>query len=239
MKSRVAIIAALPREIRRLTRNWKQGEKVSRPGLSLYTSDNAIVVCGGIGGAQAELAALTALNCGPVHRLVSVGWAGGLRPAMKSGTVDRPRRVVDAASGESYETGEAGAVLVTAPAVANIQEKSRLAQEFSADLVDMEAAAVARVAQSRGIAFLAIKAVSDEHDFELPGMERFVDGEGRFREAAFAAHVALRPWLWKNVIRMACGSAEAAHNLCRELEEHLKWDKRAWDNISIDDRNKT
>ena len=48
--------------------------------------------------------------------------------------------------------------LATSPKVADEAEKRRLASTYKADLVDMEAAAVARLAAMRGIPFYASKA---------------------------------------------------------------------------------
>ena len=50
----------------------------------------------------------------------------------------------------------------------------------------MEAAAVAAVAQERGIEFAAVKAISDELDFVMPPVGRFVDADGKFETARFA-----------------------------------------------------
>ena len=85
----------------------------------------------------------------------------------------------------------------------------------------MEAAAVARIARARNIPFAAIKAISDEFDFELPGLERFSTPTGQFRERAFAAHAALRPWLWLRVAKMARSSSLAARNLCTAIAAEI------------------
>ena len=57
-------------------------------------------------------------------------------------------------------------------AVADAAQKTKLAQAYAAAAVDMEAAAVAAAAQARGIVFGATKVISDELDFEMPGIGR-------------------------------------------------------------------
>jgi adenosylhomocysteine nucleosidase len=229
LKSRIAIVAALEREVRPLTRNWKREAAVD--GVTVYSSEKAIVAYAGIGAERAEVATGVALSYGPVHQVISVGWAGALHEGIHSGAVQKVGSVIDARNGQVFETYEANGngghstVLVTLDHVASAREKKRLHDKLSADLVDMEAAAVARVAERRGIPFLAVKAVSDDHEFDFPGMEKFTTPEGRFREAAFAAYVALRPALWKSVARMASQSAIAAKNLCSELERYLAWEE--------------
>src|SRR5258707_6852349 len=66
---------------------------------------------------------------------------------------------------------------------------------FRSSIVDMEAAAVAQGAETRGVSFGALKVVSDEAAFAMPPVHGFVAPDGKFRTASFAAHVAIRPWL--------------------------------------------
>jgi adenosylhomocysteine nucleosidase len=225
LKSRVAIIAAMEREIRPLVRGWKL--KLREAGVVVYSSEDAVAAFAGIGARRATLAAEAALSFGPVHQVVSVGWAGGLHAELQTGVVQHISVVIDGATGEAFATEvfdrsrNEPTILVSSESVASVEEKRRLREMFRADLVDMEAAAVARVARASGIQFGAIKAVSDEHDFELAGMEQFSTPDGQFREGDFAAYVALRPIFWKPVVRLAKSSAKAARNLCGELERYL------------------
>ena len=90
----------------------------------------------------------------------------------------------------------------------------------------MEAAAVARAAQAHDITFVGLKAISDEADFEMPPLERFVTGDGQFRTSAFAGFVALRPWLWLRVFQLARNSNKAAAALCEWLEQYNRRTRR-------------
>jgi hypothetical protein len=112
-------------------------------------------------------------------------------------------------------------VLVTTDHVASAEDKRRLRRAYSGDLVDMEAAAVAQFARRSGIAFSAIKAISDGFDLDLPCLGKFTTSEGQFRQGGFAAYVALRPGLWKPVIRLARDSSTAARNLSIAVEQYL------------------
>jgi adenosylhomocysteine nucleosidase len=97
-----------------------------------------------------------------------------------------------------------------------------LAESYGAQAVDMEAAAVARGAQARGVRFMAVKAISDESAFVMPSMDRFVDSDGQFRGTGFAASVAVRPWLWSKVFCLARNSARASRALCAELARYIQ-----------------
>jgi adenosylhomocysteine nucleosidase len=218
--SRIAIIAALPREVASLVagKHWRR-EAGTSPDVFVWTHEKAVVALAGMGEPRASLAVNAALATGPVEELVSVGWVGACAPGMPVGTIARPSTVISASTGERFTCREGdGSVLATVTTFAGTEEKRRLHATYGASTVEMEAAAVARLALAHRLSFRAIKAVSDASNFEIPGIERFYTSEGQFREAAFGAYVALRPKLWRPVVTMAKGSKFAAEQLCRELE---------------------
>jgi hypothetical protein len=110
---------------------------------------------------------------------------------------------------------------VTYAAVAEPEQKKRLAQAYEAVAVDMEAASVAQSAQVNGVEFAALKAISDTADFQMPPTDRFVSSDGQFREARFALFVALRPWLWARTIALGRNSATATQALCEAIKRYL------------------
>jgi hypothetical protein len=135
--------------------------------------------------------------------------------------VFEPRQVINAGDSTRSDTGSGNGNMVSTATIADAQQKIRLRQAYGARAVDMEAAAVAQGAQARGVAFGAIKAISDAADFELPAMDRYVTPEGKFRSGAFAAHIALRPWLWGKTLALARNSSKASRALCDALERYL------------------
>ena len=229
-KSRPVIIAALPREIASLVarRGWRADEKLLARKIHLFEHEDAIVACAGMGAHRASLAVEAALSLSPASELISVGWAGSCTDWYHVGDVIRANIVVDAKTGERYFTEEKGQskrgqeTVVTVASPASAKEKLRLGLSYAAAAVDMEAAAVARIARARELPFYAIKAISDDADFELPNMQRFTTPDGQFREAAFGLHVALRPALWKLVLTLAKSSKLAAQHLCAEIEAHIQ-----------------
>jgi hypothetical protein len=52
----------------------------------------------------------------------------------------------------------------------------------------------------------------------LPEMESFIK-DNKFRTTCFAFHIALRPWLWLHVYRLARNTQLASENLCAWLRE--------------------
>jgi adenosylhomocysteine nucleosidase len=157
----------------------------------------------------------------------SAGYAGALDPAIGIGQVMRPARVIHVGDGSSASIAGGEGVLVTASGVASPAQKQKLRESFGAQAVDMEASAVAHAAEARGIEFAAIKAISDEFEFEFPAPDRFVDSEGRFLEMRFALFVALRPWFWLRVIGLARNSRQATRALCEGLQRLTSQERSA------------
>jgi len=218
--SRIAIVAALEREVRPLVKQWRTTEKQhDQHRFHFFENDRAVLVCGGIGAEGARRAAEAIITLYTPRLVYSVGFAGALDPGLRVGEIVTPARVIDAGDGSSIRIPGGNSVLVSYKQVASPDQKSKLWQSYGAQAVDMESAAVARAAELKTVPFKALKVISDEFDFELPGTERFVDSEGRFREGRFALYAALRPWLWGRVIRLARNSARATRALCGCLSE--------------------
>ncbi len=217
MSKPVAIVAAMRHELGPLERHAKLRK---RDGIYLYELPSALLAVGGIGRDRAQRAAELAVREANPKLLVSAGIAGALTPGLKPGDVLHVRDVVDEATGEHYSTLGGDAVLVTSSRVAGIQGKRRLASRFAASVVDMEGAAVARVAKQQGIRFAAVKAISDELDFPMPPLGQFVDAGGQFHVLAFAGFVAVRPKWWGPAVRLASNTQLAVRNLAEALN-HL------------------
>lgn len=211
--SRVAIIAAVEQEISQLVRGWTWRE-IEEGGkrLRFYESDRAVVVCGGIGRRAARSAAEAAVRVYKPQLLASVGFAGSLGK-MKVSEAFLAAKVIEASGGKTYSARRGTGILLTADKVLGRKEKHALAERFAGDAVDMEAAAVAEVAEQAGLHFFAVKAISDELEFPMPPMDRFVDSRGNFATARFTLHTALRPWTWLTVWRLGRNSRTAARAL--------------------------
>jgi adenosylhomocysteine nucleosidase len=224
---RVAIIAALPGELKPLVRGW---DRLASPvkSLSIWVKtegdDEYIAVCGGM-GVQAALRSFTAAeHIGTLDMVLSIGWAGALDEAMMPGHCYIASEVIDVRTGErfSFTDGERKLRLVTTPRVADEAEKLRLRSSYGAALVDMEAAAVARLAQMRDIPICCFKAVSDGKDAKLPDLNRFIDPQGQLQLLPFLAYVAVRPNYWGALMRLGSTSRMAAEALAASVRRFLQ-----------------
>jgi len=213
--SRVAIVAALEREVRPLVKNWRvREEEHEGRRFRFFENGEVVLVCGGIGAAAARRAAEAVITRFAPSMIYSAGFAGALDQKLRVGDVVRPQVVVNAGDGSRVVVSGGEGILVSFDAIASPPQKAKLRDSYAANAVDMEAAAVARSADLRGIQFAAVKVISDAADFEFPSMEQFVDSEGRFSEGRFRLFAALRPWLWPQVAKLAQNSNRASRSLC-------------------------
>lgn len=223
---KVAIVAALEREVAPLVRGWRSYRLPAADGLHrllFFESESAVVVCGGMGREAATEATRTVIERYRPQAIVSAGFAGAMVAGLRVATIFGPTKVIVASTGTAFETGVAGSgILVTAAAVAGPEEKRRLAERFSAQAVDMEAAAVARAAQAEGVGFRALKAISDELDSFVPPTEGFLSASGEFKTLRFAAYIALRPRLWGPARSFGRNCSLAAEALAKALASFIR-----------------
>jgi adenosylhomocysteine nucleosidase len=225
---RIAIIAALPGELKPLVKDWRRiSTSISGTKKWIFSRDGDtwIAVCAGMGADAALRAYANAVSDGPVDMLLSVGWAGSLHAEVPAGTVQIPTIVIDAQTGEQFSLTEGKRKwrLVTTVRVADESEKARLAATYrGAVLVDMEAATVARLAEMHGIPMLCVKGVSDAVGATLPDLNPFIDRTGQMRMARFLAYIAFRPRYWPSLLHLGKNSARAAEAMRDLILEFMR-----------------
>jgi adenosylhomocysteine nucleosidase len=230
---KIAIVAAMEREVSPLLRNWKlKNIKHSGRRYRLFENGEAVLICGGIGFEAARRATEAVIGEVDPARVISIGFAGALEASLRVGDVFTPRAVINAADGVRTEVESGCGVLVSSANVVGKQQKARFAKAYDAIAVDMEAAAVAQGALARGIEFGVVKVISDSSDFDMPAVDRFVASDGTFQSVRFACHVALRPWLWGTTFALARNSSKASHALCGALVSYLERETRAGTSLS-------
>ena len=111
--------------------------------------------------------------------------------------------------------------LATSPRVADAAEKQRLASTYKAGLVDMEAAAIARLAGMRGISFQCIKGVSDGVDDQLPDFNPFLAREGQFQTFRFTLFALFHPGYWSALKQMGENSKKASQSIAKSVFDLL------------------
>ena len=184
----IGLVAALPLEVECLTGRLE-------PEASATLSGNGRLRLSGLGSDNARRAAAELADSG-VTALMSWGTAGGLDPGLRPGTLLLPKCVMTAA-GQRFEVAaswraklhdllsrqveiHAGALVQSVHPLTTPQQKQALFARTGAVAVDMESAAIAEVAASRGLPFVAVRAVLDPATRSLPqSAVGAVDSSGR------------------------------------------------------------
>ena len=212
---KVGIVTAMATEVWPLIRHWR---KHPYP-LVFFESGDAVLFCGGIGYEAGKRAAEAVIQYAKPDLLIATGLAGGLKPEWTPGRTMVAADVVDEATGRHFKTVRGEGTVVSSREIARAAQKRELASRFAADVVDMEGAAVAEVAETHGLPFMAVKAVSDEMDFELPPLQSFVDAEGSFQGMRFGFWAAWHPRWWPAIAQLKRRSDVAAEALAERLTE--------------------
>ncbi|HZQ93178.1 MAG TPA: hypothetical protein VFA60_15405 [Terriglobales bacterium] len=220
---RVSIVTAMPTEIWPLIRGWEQREfEHAGRRYEFYEHGDEVALCGGIGYEAGQRAAEATIAYARPDLIIAAGLAGGLKPEWTLGKTLTPAIIIEEATGQRYATLRGAGTVVSSRVIAGVELKRELAARFSADIVDMEGAAIASVAAKHGIPLLAAKAVSDALDFPLPPLQPFVDQDGRFQAARFTLHAAVRPAWWPLIWKLKRHSAAAAEALAELLTTMIR-----------------
>jgi adenosylhomocysteine nucleosidase len=222
--TRVAIIAAMPGELKPLVRGWPSSTRGNIHFWVQRTEEEEwIAACSGAGQTAATRAFAAIEDGGPIDLVISFGWAGALTADISSGSAHNVAGVIDARTGERFncDAGAGNRWLVTSPIVAGEAEKQRLAAAYRADLVDMEAAAIARLALMRGIPFYCFKGVSDGFHDKLPDFNRFIRPDGGFDLSGMVLFSILHPWHWPGLLRMGENSRKASQTMRQAVLDFL------------------
>ncbi len=224
---RIAILAALPGELKPLVRGWDRVDSPTK-GISIWVrasgEDEHIAVCGGMGTHAALRSFAAAEHIGTLDMVLSVGWAGALDEEVEPGRCYVVSEIIDSLTGERFllTSDNRKQRLVTTPRVADEVEKVRLHSSYGAALVDMEASVIARLAQIRSIPVYCFKAVSDGPGAKLPDLNRFINDEGQLKMLPFLVYVALRPQYWSSLIQLGKTSSAAAKALAVTITKFLE-----------------
>jgi adenosylhomocysteine nucleosidase len=238
----VAAIGTLWREVGPLARRLRD-RKVCRSAGRRFVEGRlgdvqVVLTATGEGAGLATEGTEDLLQRFPVDRLIGLGIAGGLTPDLEAGavlvagqvregemTVTPPDKSwSDAVLGRTATVG--GTVVssarIASDPVAKAEVWRRSAGEGSG-VVDLESAAVARVAAAEHLPYLMIRAVSDTADEALPlDFERFRKRDGRIAQARVLFEALRRPALWRPLLRLRSRVRRCAESLAEVAEEAMR-----------------
>lgn len=222
----IAVIAAMSREFSGLLAHATSVEAVRTEAAYACRAGIAgrewLLVADGPGPGRAAAAAQAAMESGRPAVLVSAGYCGALDPALKAGDIFQADTVIgegdDRWSACRIEAGigemQAGALLSRDRVVITSEEKQSLYRSLGARAVEMEAAAVARVAGEAGIPFYCIRVVSDSAHDTLPiDFNLYRAPSGRFLRGRILGAALARPSSFRGLLRLGADSKRASRIL--------------------------
>ena len=220
--------AALPQEIKHFCRilDIKMPDKHNLVSYKRITQEKEIgVAVSGVGQSRMRNL-LESLSGDDVTYWISIGFAGGLDPALHPGDCIIGNKVINS-SGGVYScqdecvpaTTDSSHILYCADkVVATQQEKSRLFETTGASAVDMESAAVAWYAQKRGERFAWIRVISDAAGDMVPeAVFDCISKDGFPSSLAAIKTILFNPLTLKPFIKLGLRSAMCSRNLSKEI----------------------
>lgn len=217
----------------RRLRKFRRATLQPHPMYEAQIGENAVrVVLTGMGWENARRAVQTVLEDLP-DVCISSGLAGGLRPGYRPGEILAARHVGEVKGGRVMRSdaelleaaASCGAQIVdmflsSRWLVVSADEKRRIGQ--FGDAVDMESFRVFAAASGRGVPSVAIRAVADPVELDLPlDFSQVINERGQIRSARLLALVAARPSRLSGLIRLGRTSWRAAASLAQLLDRYV------------------
>jgi adenosylhomocysteine nucleosidase len=243
MMETIGLIAAMPEEIRPLLRRVGPVKRERRGGFTIYRFTGAgkevILIESGIGAERAARATRALIDAAAPGIILNVGFGGavlpgpsvgdivvadrllffrerlfseqrGLAPALSQGLTTALERIC---TGKGFRSHR-GTFVTTGEIIGKRLLAGLLPAGAINPVLEMESAAVARVAHGRSISFAAIRAISDVADEELGfSIGDFTDKEMRIRTWKVLWTLARKPGILPQLLRLGMNSRRAGENL--------------------------
>jgi adenosylhomocysteine nucleosidase len=197
--------------------------------------EGSLLAISGIGGIAAAAAAQALVDAG-ASALMTFGMAGGLDPALKPGSVVIPCELLSS-EGARYAASRAwreqvaaavsplravteGNLLTSTHAIDTPADKAAAFRNTGAAAVDMESAAVAKIAAQHNLPFIAVRVIVDTAADMLPRAVVAASRAGRVQLARLIGGLILAPREIASLVRLAQRYRIAMRSL-RVIGAHL------------------
>ncbi len=241
---RLAVFAAFPQEIKTIIRNLKAVKSSGRHPFTLffgeYLSTEVVLVLSGMGSINAETALNYICDQYSPELILSLGFGGALYDSGRIGEIiwsgkflfvrefvaetlelSVARDVLDRVS-RDLDIRE-GTILTIEKWTAKSALNKFLTREFPFPVCDMETFFLAKLSMKRGLPFLAVRAVTDLADEEIPPEFLSVSDEsGTYKLSRALRLVFSKPKLLKDIIRIGRNSGLASNNLWHFLKAMIE-----------------
>ncbi|WP_031435901.1 phosphorylase family protein [Methylobacter tundripaludum] len=224
------IVVALPEELSTLT-----SKKIDK-GCCVFITDTIILAHSGAGADNARAASELLVAQGAI-RLISWGCAAALSTSLKSGDLVLPDTMIDAEGTQiathpvwhSYTKNllsstlkaHTGGLVESKTIVASGKDKKHLHTQTGAVALDMESIAIAKVALQNNLPFLAVRAMADPVNMDLPkAINHSLNDEGDIVLSKLLLFIALHPAELPGLIKLGL-HFNAAKNTLKLVAKQL------------------
>jgi len=227
------VIVALPEELSTLT-----SKKIEK-GCSVFITDNIALAYSGAGPINARAASELLILQGAT-RLISWGCAAALSETLKPGDLVLADTLIDAEGAHigthpswleltqsllpnSLKT-HSGSLAESRSIVATGKHKKQLHTQTGAVALDMESIAIAKAAWQNTLPFLAIRAIADPADMDLPdAISHSLNDEGDVVLRKLLSFIALHPAELPGLIKLGLhfNAAKKTLKLVAKQLDHL------------------
>lgn len=234
---KIGIITAMPEEAQAILKNAEGLQKSKHGERSVFqcriAGHDVTLVEAGMGMLNAGWAA-TALAVQAPELIISAGFGGGVLPGLKVGDVIVAEQILHW-TGTDFELVKAWmyapenislpvrGCFITSDGILNKRALTELLPgSINRPVVEMESAAVARVAAEYNIPFLGLRAISDPWDEELGfNISDFCDAKMRIHPLKVLTTIMRSPRITPQLVRLARTSRIAAKNLSTAMKQLL------------------
>ena len=235
----VVALAAERQALQGLLQERRRRELDGRPAASgRLAGRDLLLVQAGVGRDRAHDAVVAAAREFSVQAAWSLGFAGGLSEQLRPGDLVFPTIVMDDAdAGGAPLTADAthdtvsaalrraaipvdtGSLLTVGTVLRTPEAKRAARRRTGAVAVEMEAAGVARAARALGVPWVALKAVVDALDDQLPPfLAACMTPQGDVRWRGLVAGALAGLDFWQSLARLGRSSRQAGRTLWQGLE---------------------
>lgn len=224
------IVVALPEEISTLT-----AKKIAK-GCCVFIDDTKIIAYSGTGPDNAKQAAERLITEG-AQQLISWGCAAALEASLKPGSLVLANQLISAdlllfeadtnwlsfCEKRLHPTQHiyTGKLAESTALVASSNEKKQLHAKTDAIAVDMESLAVAKIAKQHQLPFIAIRAIADPVEMNLPNaISAALNEQGDIELSKLLLFLITHPTELPSLIKLGL-HFQAAKNTLKQVATHL------------------
>lgn len=236
----IGIVTAMPEERMALLKPLQNLQRTTIDSFTIYSGTLAgrelCLIEGGMGTSAAARAAKALIAACKPTLIISSGYCGAVRPGPATGdlvlcsrllTADRERvqelllpgseQAAARLSAELQRFGLRawqGSFITTRDITTKSGMSARLPEDMAHPVLEMESAAVALAASGANIAFIGLRAVSDDAGEELHfSLDEICNANGQVAIGRVLWLLTRRPWLLAQFLRLAAGSTKAGKSL--------------------------